>query len=86
MKEQITNAQRVALLLKLYLDKRDLMEWYGKGKTWVSNKLSEMQTKLVLEGKNVFKGKISTEAFMKFENVELKHFVELAKIEKELKL
>jgi len=84
MTQQLSNTNRVTLLLQPYLTTQDLMNWYGRGKSWVGAKLREMHTALIKEGKKVLRGTISTSAFMRFEGIDLEDYVAKAKIEKEL--
>lgn len=84
MTQQITNTDRVALLLKPYLTTNDLMRWYGKGRTYCQDKMREMHLQVIKAGKKTVRGTISTAAFMRFEGIDLEEYVAKAKIEKEL--
>lgn len=84
MKKPISNTRRVELLLQPYLSKKDLMEYYGRGETWVGAKLGEMHRQATAEGKKPLRGIISTKRFMEYEELNLAELVKLAKIEKEI--
>lgn len=84
MESKISNKRRVEILLQPYLSLQDLMEWYGSKKTYASTRLKEMHNALIEQNKKPVRGKISAQAFMDYEGIELNHFVKLAKIEKEV--
>lgn len=84
MKKQISNTRRLELLMQPYLSKKDLMEFYGRGETWVGVRLREMHKKAIAEGKKPLRGIISTKRFMEYEALNLEELVKLAKIEKEV--
>ena len=82
----ITNMQKVEMLLKDYFDYKDIMQWFGKGKSWACLRLKEYQTRAIAEDVKLFKGAISTKKFIEYEEIDFDELVSKARLEKELGL
>lgn len=82
----ITNKQKMEMLLKDYLDYKDIGVWFGKKKSWAQERLKEYKIRAIKENKKTITGYISTKAFIEYEEIDFEEIYRKAKIEQELGL